>query len=188
MFLLVGLGNIGKEYSNSRHNVGFFIIDKIINRFELRKISNKNESLVFKGNVKNKTILAIKPTTMMNHSGLAVNKIKKFYKIPINKIFVFYDEIDLIFLKLKIKNGGSSAGHNGIRSIDNYIGKKYNRVRIGVGKPIDTSMVSKFVLSNFSNSELKALKAKIDLISYHLEDLLEYKFSIFLNKTLERKI
>ena len=187
MFLLVGFGYTGTTYSNSRHNVGFFIIDEIVNKFELKKIGIKNESLLFKGNVGNKAILAIKPTTMMNNSGLAVNKIKKFYKIPINKIFVFYDEIDLIFLKIRIKTGGSSAGHNGIKSINNLIGNKYNRVRIGIGKPMDSSTVSKFVLSNFYNSELKALKDKLDLISCNLEVLLEYKFSIFLNNILEKK-
>ena len=188
MFLFVGLGNLGKKYFDTRHNVGFFVIDELIKKFNFDSLGKKYSSSLFKGKIGNDIVMAIKPQTMMNNSGTAVKKIKDFYKIPINRVFVFYDEIDLVFLKLKIKIGGNSAGHNGIKSIDKLIGKNYNRIRIGIGKPLRKNMVSSFVLSSFTETEMPALKEKIHLMITYFDTLLEYKFDLFLNKLSKREV
>jgi len=181
MFLLVGLGNVGYKYTYSRHNVGFLVVDQIVDQFGLNNLGKKNNSMLFKGKIGKKNILVMKPLTMMNQSGKAVSNIKNFYKIPLEKVFVFYDEIDLTFLKLKVKIGGSSAGHNGIKSIDKLIERNYYRIRIGIGKPEKTSMINNFVLSNFTNTQLINIKNRIFFLVSNLEYLLEYKLDIFLS-------
>lgn len=188
MFLFVGLGNFGNEYAFSRHNIGFIIIDEIVKSFSLQKIGKKNDSLIFKGKIGSNSVIAIKPMTMMNNSGLAVQKVKSFYKIPLSKVFIFYDDLDLAFSKIKIKIAGSSAGHRGIESVDNSIGKNYYRVRFGIGKPVNRNMVSKFVLSNFSKNEFKEIYSKTSLIANFIELLFIYEFSTFLNNITVKKV
>ena len=119
--------NIGKKYEDTRHNVGFKIIDHLVKANSLDKISisNKFRSVIFKGKILDNTVILCKPTTMMNCSGEAVRLVKEFYKINNENIFVFHDELDLVLPKVKFKYSGSSAGHNGIKSIDKNISNKY---------------------------------------------------------------
>ena len=135
MLLLVGLGNPGSNYTNTRHNIGFKIIDAINAHFKLSKQKPKFKGLLTTGNIDEKKIYAIKPLTFMNNSGTAIKELIDYFKIDAKDVFVFHDDMDIDFGKIKAKFGGSSAGHNGIESIDKFIGKDYSRVRIGIGHP-----------------------------------------------------
>ena len=118
MYLIAGLGNKGKKYTDTRHNVGFKVIDKIITQYDFEKYKESNNCHTFKGKILEKKVLLMKPMTYMNNSGKAVSEIATFYKIPVNKIFIIHDDIDLSVSRIKVKYGGSDAGHNGIKSID----------------------------------------------------------------------
>jgi PTH1 family peptidyl-tRNA hydrolase len=154
MHLLVGLGNIGKEYEKTRHNFGFLALDEIIQKFSLLGGQNKFSSTVFSGVINEKKVLAIKPQTYMNRSGIAVLEACNFYKIPPENVIVFHDEIDIKLGEIRIKQGGGNAGHNGLKSIDGAIGKNYHRFRLGVGRPSHENQdVADYVLSKFSKEE-----------------------------------
>ncbi len=154
MYLLVGLGNFGKEYEKTRHNFGFMLIDQITADYRLTVIGKKFSSEVFSGEIAGEKIIALKPQTYMNNSGVAVLEAVQFYKIPPQNVIVFHDEIDLPLGAIKMKIGGGNAGHNGLKSIDSVIGKDYWRVRLGVGRPENKEFeVADFVLSKFSREE-----------------------------------
>ncbi len=150
MLLIVGLGNPGTQYENTRHNIGFKVIDKLVDDFGATEISKS----AFEGKLfKSSNILFLKPTTFMNLSGKAVQAVKNFYKIELENIIVIHDDIDLPFSALRFKKGGGHGGHNGLRSIDAMVGKEYIRVRMGVDKPTHKSQVADYVLSDFSLEE-----------------------------------
>ena len=159
MFLIVGLGNPGKFYKNNRHNIGYKIIDNIRKKYNFPDFSKKFKSEFSKLNLDTSIVFLIKPTTYMNNSGPALKEIKEFYNIDIKNVYVIHDEIDLDQGHVKVKNGGGHNGHNGLKSIDNFIGKNYNRVRVGVSRPskiydanIDEN-ISNWVLSDFTSNE-----------------------------------
>ena len=181
MFLLVGLGNIGKQYINTRHNVGFEIIDYLVSQHNLKKIGNKLKSIIFKGNILDKDVLLLKPTTMMNSSGDAVRLIKKFYKISNEKIFVFHDELDLETARVKFKFSGSSAGHNGIKNIDQNIGNNYFRIRVGINNKRKNFNSAKYVLNKFDKDEALRVSEKIILINKHLKYIFNKDIKNFMN-------
>ena len=181
MFLLVGLGNIGKEYENTRHNCGFMCVDKIIKQYNINNHQIKFKSDIFSGKLFGNDVIIAKPQTFMNKSGIAVSLIKNFYKIPIENIFIFHDDLDLEFCKIKYKVGGGAGGHNGLKNIDEMIGKNYHRIRIGIGHPIEKSEVINFVLKRFNNEELKNLNVVIDIISNNIKHLFDDKKDVFIN-------
>jgi len=150
MRLIVGLGNPGTEYEKNRHNVGFMALDEMASRYAMAPYRKKFNGLVCEGLVNGEKVLFLKPQTFMNLSGQSVQQAASFYKIEPEAIVVFYDELDLLPGQLRIKKGGGSGGHNGIKSMDNCLGNKdYWRVRIGIGHPGDKNRVSSYVLSNF---------------------------------------
>ncbi len=159
MLLLVGLGNPGAEYTNNRHNIGFMAVDEIIRRHSFSPSRERFNSLAAEGRIGNAKILALKPTTYMNESGLAVGNALRFYKLAPDDIIVVHDDIDLAPGKLRVKRGGGAAGHNGLRSIDSHIGKDYLRVRIGVGHPGDKDEVERYVLRNFPRDDQRWVEA-----------------------------
>ena len=179
MLLFVGLGNPTPDSENNRHNVGFKVIDFINKKFGLSKQKPKFKGLLTTGNVSNQKIYAIKPLTFMNNSGICIRELIEYFKIDAEDVIVFHDDLDVEFGKIKAKFGGSSAGHNGIASIDKFIGKDYSRVRIGIGKPKENIDVGDFVLQNFEEEEL----AGIEKISNHINDsisiLVEKKLDLF---------
>ena len=185
MKLLVGLGNTGSKFLLNRHNIGFIIIDTILKNYSFSNFKKKNKSCITTGLVCGYNIILLKPNTYMNNSGESVLEIKKYYNIDNRDIFVFHDEIDLPFSLIKIKNGGGNNGHNGLKSIDSLIGKNYNRIRYGVGRPFikenqnKNDIISKWVLSNFTNSEFKLVLEKITLISKNIDNLLLKDFEKF---------
>ena len=177
MLLFVGLGNPTPDSKNNRHNVGFKIIDSINKEFSLSKQKPKFKGLLTTGNIADQKVYAIKPLTFMNNSGICIRELIEYFKIDAENIIVFHDDLDVEFGKIKAKFGGSSAGHNGIASIDKFIGKDYSRVRIGIGKPKEKVEVSDFVLQNFDEDEMIG----IDKISKNINE----SISILVSKKLD---
>ena len=174
MFLVVGLGNPGKQYRNNRHNVGFMVINKLVDQFNLTSSKDKFDSDVFTGEIGEHKVIAIKPNTYMNLSGKAVAGFIKHYKISLSSLVVIHDDIDLTFGKVKTKFGGGAGGHNGLKSIDSLLGQSYNRLRIGVSHPGDKDMVSDFVLSDFERgAEKDAINELTYSIAKHFNILLD---------------
>jgi len=179
MFLFVGLGNPTPNSENNRHNIGFKIIDAINRKFALSKQKPKFKGLLTTGNINEKKIYAIKPLTFMNNSGICIRELIEYFKIDAQNVIVFHDDLDIDFGKIKTKFGGSSAGHNGIESIDKFIGKDYSRVRIGISKPKTKIAVSDYVLKDFDEDEKEELKKITDSIIESLFILLDKKLDLF---------
>jgi PTH1 family peptidyl-tRNA hydrolase len=154
MRLVVGLGNPGSRYARNRHNVGFMALDAIARRHGFPAFRNRFKGELAEGSIAGERRLLLKPQTFMNASGEAVLATMSFYKIPPEDVVVIHDEIDLRPGKLRVKRGGGSAGHNGLRSIDPLIGPDYWRVRIGVGHPGVKELVQPYVLQNFPADEM----------------------------------
>lgn len=174
MWLIVGLGNPGDKYKNNRHNVGFMVADQIASDNMFPTFKSKFSGEISEGRLANQKVALLKPQTYMNDSGISVRKAADFYKIPPEKIIIFYDELDLAPSKIKVKQGGGSGGHNGIKSIDVHLkDKDYWRVRLGIGHPGDKNRVSGYVLSDFSKDEQKWLEDWVYVLSKHAEDLLQ---------------
>ena len=179
MILLVGLGNPTPDSNDNRHNIGFKIIDAINQKFGLSKQKPKFKGLLTTGNIGSKKVYAIKPLTFMNNSGICIRELIEYFKIEAEDVIVFHDDLDVDFSKIKAKFGGSSAGHNGIESIDKFIGKDYSRVRIGIGKPEKKIEVSDFVLTNFSEEEKIELQKVIKNIIDSIPVLIDKKLDLF---------
>jgi PTH1 family peptidyl-tRNA hydrolase len=162
MTLFIGLGNPGERYEETRHNIGFKIIDKLVSDLNARDISKTS----FHGKLYRTTnSLFLKPTTFMNLSGKSVLPVKQFFKVELEDIIVIHDDIDLPFGAVRFKRGGGHGGHNGLKSIDEPLTKEYIRVRIGVGKPEHKSQVADYVLHDFTTEEQKALDVLIVHVS-----------------------
>ena len=179
MLLFVGLGNPTPDSENNRHNVGFKIIDTINKKFSLSKQKPKFKGLLTTGNIGDKKVYAIKPLTFMNNSGVCIRELIEYFKIDAEDVIVFHDDLDLEFGKIKAKFGGSSAGHNGIASIDKFIGKDYSRVRIGIGKPKNGIEVADYVLQNFDEDESVGIEKISKDITESISILVEKKLDLF---------
>ena len=179
MILFVGLGNPTPNSNDNRHNIGFKIIDAINQKFSLSKQKPKFKGLLTTGNISNKKVYAIKPLTFMNNSGICIRELIEYFKINAEDVIVFHDDLDIGFTKIKAKFGGSSAGHNGIASIDKFIGKEYCRVRVGIGKPDSKIEVSDFVLTNFTDEEKIKLKKVVKNIIESIPILIDKKLDLF---------
>ena len=179
MILLVGLGNPTPNSQDNRHNIGFKIIDAINQKFSLSKQKPKFKGLLTTGDISNKKIYAIKPLTFMNNSWICIRELIEYFRIDVEDVIVFHDDLDIDFGKIKAKLGGSSAGHNGIASIDKFIGKEYSRVRVGIGKPETKISVSDYVLNNFNDEE----KIELEKITTNIIDsmpiLIDKKLDLF---------
>jgi len=182
MLLLVGLGNPNPNNANNRHNVGFLIIDEINKKFKLSKQKPKFKGLLTTGNINEKKIYAIKPLTFMNSSGVCIKELIEYFKIDVKDVFVFHDDMDIDLGKVKVKFGGSSAGHNGIESIDKNIGKNYSRIRIGIGRPKNKSTGADHVLDNFSNEEIDNIHSVTKNITESLSILIGKDLDLFSSK------
>lgn len=183
MHLLVGLGNIGSEYEATRHNFGFLLLDQIIADFGFVAQSKKFKSEVFSGVIGGHKVIALKPHSFMNRSGIPVAEAANFYKIESKNILVFHDDLDLPLGKVKVKIGGGNAGHNGLKSLDAHIDKHYMRLRLGIGRPENKEFeVSDYVLGKFTKSEMMLVE-KINLkISDLIEELLQGRADKFMNE------
>jgi PTH1 family peptidyl-tRNA hydrolase len=172
--LFVGLGNPGSQYEDTRHNIGFKVIDALVDAFGARDISKT----VFYGELyRTASTLFLKPATFMNLSGKSVQPVKQFFKIDIEDIIVIHDDIDLPFGAVRFKRGGGHGGHNGLKSVDAMIGKEYLRVRIGVGKPERKSQVADYVLHDFSQEEKVYLPRLIEHVVEACKALPKHDFN-----------
>ncbi|MCX8092961.1 MAG: aminoacyl-tRNA hydrolase [Candidatus Goldbacteria bacterium] len=165
MKLIAGLGNKGKEYNNTRHNIGFIFLDYFADKIKIQfKDKNKLAIYSFK-NIGGERIIFIKPQTYMNQSGRAIKFFMDRHKINITDILIIHDDIDLNFARIKIKKGGGDAGHNGIKSIIQEVGAgDFCRIRIGIGRPKEKGNEADFVLDRFSNEEKNKLEKKFPII------------------------
>ena len=179
MLLLVGLGNPTPNSENNRHNIGFKLIDALNKKFNLSKQKPKFKGLLTTGNIEDKKVYAIKPLTFMNNSGICIREIIEYFKIDAEDVTVFHDDLDIEFGKVKAKFSGSSAGHNGIESIDKFIGKDYSRVRIGIGRPNTKAAVSDHVLQDFDEDETVHLEKITKNIIDSIAILIDKKLDLF---------
>ena len=179
MLLFVGLGNPTPNSENNRHNIGFKLIDALNQKFGLSKQKPKFKGLLTTGNIEGEKIYAIKPLTFMNNSGICIRELIEYFKIDAEDVFVFHDDLDIEFGKVKAKFSGSSAGHNGIESIDKFIGKDYSRVRIGIGRPKTSTDVSDHVLKDFDEDELLQLEKITNNIINSMPILIDKKLDLF---------
>ncbi len=166
MWLFVGLGNPGKEYSNNRHNIGFMTLDAVQNEFPIfGSYKSKFQGKISEGRLSGEKVILLKPQTYMNSSGQSVKAAVSFYKIEPENIIVFHDEIDISFCQVRVKQGGGNAGHNGLKSIQAHLGTPdFWRVRMGVGRPTHNGDVSNYVLSDFSRQEHKCIDHLIEFM------------------------
>ena len=157
MQIWAGLGNPGDSYSLHRHNVGFMAADIIAEVHGFGPWQKKFRSLVSEGRIGRSKVLLLKPQVYMNRSGEAVAEALRFYKLDIDALTAFHDELDLAPMKVKVKVGGGTAGHNGLRSIDAHLGPEFRRIRIGIGHPGNKDRVTPHVLGNYAKSEIEPL-------------------------------
>jgi len=187
MLLLVGLGNPNPNNTNNRHNVGFLGIDGINTKFKLSKQKPKFKGLLTTGIIYEQKIYAIKPLTFMNSSGICIKELIEYFRIDAKDVFVFHDDMDIDIGKVKVKFGGSSAGHNGIESIDKNIGKNYSRIRIGVGRPKNDSTGADHVLDNFSHEEKQSVEEVTKNIIESLSILINKDLDLFSSKINQKQ-
>jgi PTH1 family peptidyl-tRNA hydrolase len=180
--LLVGLGNPGTRYERNRHNIGFMAVDTLVRRHGFPAFRSKFQSAIVEGSIAGERVYVQKPQTYMNLSGDAVGEAARFYKIAPTEIAVIHDEIDLAPGKLKVKRGGGTAGHNGLRSIDDAIGEDFWRVRLGVGHPGVKELVHPYVLQNFDAEEVLWVAPLIDAVAEALPLLIKDDAPGFMTK------
>jgi len=182
MKLIVGLGNPGMEYNNTRHNVGFMCIDKLCQYFKVDLNSNKFNGLYTQFNYKDEKIILLKPGKYMNLSGEVIRDFVNFYKIDMSDIIIICDDLDTSVGTFRLRYKGSSGGHNGLKNIELHLGtKEYKRIKIGISnnKLIDTK---DYVLGKFSKDEMDLINPIIDKMPNIIEDYLKISFENLMNK------
>jgi peptidyl-tRNA hydrolase, PTH1 family len=182
MLLFVGLGNPGSGHAGNRHNIGFMAVDAIAKRHGIVPWRRRFQGVAVEGPLGGQRVLLLLPGTYMNESGRAVAEAANFYKLDLADIVVFHDEIDLAPGKVRVKTGGGSAGHNGLRSISAHIGNEYRRVRIGVGHPGVKDLVQMYVLNDFAKSERPWVEALCAIIADEAPLLAKGEDASFQNK------
>ncbi|PEQ11186.1 aminoacyl-tRNA hydrolase [Novosphingobium sp. PC22D] len=173
MQLWVGLGNPGPQYAMQRHNVGFMALDAIAAVHGFGPVQKKFQGWLQEGRIPGtgggEKVLLLKPATFMNESGRAVGEAMRFYKLGPDALTVFHDELDLAPFKVKVKQGGGTAGHNGLRSIDKHLGSDFRRVRLGIGHPGHKDRVTGYVLGNFAKAETDDLAEMLGAVAAEAE-------------------
>ena len=182
MQIIAGLGNPGKKYTQNRHNIGFKILDSMAELNNFQPWQKKFQSQITVGHLNSKKVMLIKPETFMNNSGNAIQEVLNFYKLNVENLTVIHDDLDLKIGKVKLKTGGGSAGHNGLKSIDQHVGNSYLRLRFGISRPANKAMVAKYVLSDFTVNDRDKIETLIINISRHIEKLFNENQQEFLNQ------
>lgn len=174
MYYIVGLGNPGLKYENTRHNVGFMTIDYLARKHGIDVKKAKFKSLYGQGEISGHKVMLIKPQTYMNNSGEAVRDIKNYYKFDSDKLIVIYDDIDIDFGTIRIRKKGSAGSHNGMKSIIYQIeDDKFPRIKVAIGKKNEFMDLANFVLSGFSQKEVTIIEDEIRLAAKSIETILE---------------
>jgi PTH1 family peptidyl-tRNA hydrolase len=182
MFLLVGLGNPGIKYAGNRHNIGFMAVYEIVRRHNFSGWRKRFKGEVSEGLIGSEKVVVLKPLTFMNESGQAVAEAIRFLGLEPDRVIVIYDELDLQPGKVRVKNGGGAAGHNGIRSISAHISPHYTRVRLGIGHPGDKNLVYPHVLSDFAKQDRPWVTALVEAVAEYLPLLVEGQDANFQSK------
>lgn len=182
MLIIAGLGNPGSKYAANRHNIGFMAADEIVRRHAFGPWKTKHKAEISSGTLNGEKALIVKPQTFMNESGQSVGEILRFYKESLSNLIVIYDELDLALGKLRIKTGGGSGGHNGIKSIDAHCGKDYRRMRLGIGHPGSKERVTGHVLGDFAKVDHQWLDPLLQSIADHASMLATGEDATFMNK------
>ena len=182
MKLIVGLGNIGKEYENTRHNMGFMLVDRYLEYKNITdKFKEKFNAMYVETTINNEKVIFIKPTTYMNNSGIAVRAFLDFYKLNSEDVLVISDDLDLDLGKFRLRRTGSSGGHNGLKSIISHLGTDvFKRLRVGISN--DKDDVINYVLSKFSKKELNEIDAMFDTLVNVLDDYFVMDFTSLMSK------
>jgi peptidyl-tRNA hydrolase, PTH1 family len=172
-WLVVGLGNPGAGYSGNRHNVGFMVADLLAARMGSRYKAHKARADVVEGRLGGERVVLAKPRTFMNDSGGPVGALRDFYKVPLDRVVVVHDELDLPFSGLRLKLGGGDNGHNGLKSVRGALGSgEFHRVRLGIGRPPGRMDAAAFVLRDFGSTERKELDVNLEQAADAVEALL----------------
>ena len=182
MRLFVGLGNPGSKYAHNRHNIGFMAVDEIARRHGFAPWRRRFQGMTSEGSLDQEKVILLRPETFMNESGRAVQEALNFFKLGVDDVVVFQDELELPPAKLRVKVGGGIAGHNGLRSISAHIGNDYRRVRLGIGHPGVKELVHAYVLSDFSKADRPWVEALCSAIADNAGILASGKDSTFQNK------
>jgi peptidyl-tRNA hydrolase len=171
-FLIVGLGNPGKEYEKTRHNLGFVVVDEMIERYDAAAVNTKLQTKLWTAKVAGATVLMAEPQTFMNLSGNAVAPLVRTKKIATDHLVIVHDDLDLEFGKIRVSRGASAGGHNGVQSVIDALGtKEFSRIRIGIGRPTNDQPIEDYVLTRFSADQKKQLPALIDKTILEIEKL-----------------
>lgn len=187
MKMIVGLGNPGKEYENTRHNIGFMIVDEFAKKMNTSFDKEKFNSEYAVAYVEGEKYLLVKPQTYMNLSGEAVRKFYDYFDIDIEDILIIYDDLDTITANFRLRNRGSSGGHNGIKSIISHLStEKFNRLKIGIDRPKNGMKVTDYVLGRFSNDEMIKLQEIYSKSTDCIEDFSKLSFVELMNKYNKR--
>lgn len=187
MQLWVGLGNPGPQHALQRHNVGFMAADVIADMHGFGPVQKKFLGWLQEGRIAGERILLLKPATYMNESGRSVGEALRFYKLGVDALTVFHDELDLAPFKVKVKRGGGTAGHNGLRSIDQHLGPEFRRVRLGIGHPGHKDRVTGYVLGNYAKADLDDLADMLGAVSAEAEWLAKGEDDRFMNDVALRQ-
>lgn len=182
MLLIVGLGNPGRRYAGNRHNIGFMAADEIHRRHRFSPWRARFEGEISDGPFGGEKALLLKPATYMNESGRSVGQAMRFYKLRPEEVLVVYDELDLPPGKMRLKTGGSAAGHKGLRSIEAHIGKQFRRMRLGIGHPGSKEMVHSYVLHDFAKADRSWLEPLLAAVAEHAPLLAGGDEANFMNK------
>lgn len=183
MYFIVGLGNPGRQYENTRHNIGFLTIDYLANKHNIDVKKSKFKSLYGQGEISGQKVMLIKPQTYMNNSGEALKELRNFYKFDEDELIVIVDDIDIDFGKIRIKQKGSAGTHNGMKSIIYQLQyDTFPRIKVSVGKKPDYMDLANFVLSGFSEKEVEIIREEIKLASQAIETMLDSGIDKAMNK------
>lgn len=183
IFMIVGLGNPGKEYQKNRHNVGFMAIDYLATEFNFGGKKVKSKAVVMEGKREGQKIILVKPQTFMNLSGTSVTSLVRFYKVKTENLIVIHDDLDLNSLSIRLRPGGGPGGQKGVASIIQNLGtQQFNRVRIGIGRPPGRMDPSDYVLQNFSKQEEKELLILLDTVKKAILCILDSGIQVAMNK------
>lgn len=180
--LVVGLGNPGPRYQANRHNIGFMAVDAIARRHRFAPFRARFQGELAEGELNGTRVLILKPMTFMNESGRSVAAVARFFKIPPERIVVFHDELDLAAGKIRVKDGGGHAGHNGLRSLHAHLGPGYRRVRLGIGHPGEKERVVGYVLDDFAKADAAWLDPLLEAIAEMFPELAKGNASAFMSK------
>ncbi len=180
--LIVGLGNPGKKYEKTRHNVGFQTIDRLAEKWQIPLTRSKFQGIYGKGTVRGEEVMLLKPLTFMNNSGESVAPFMQYFQIPLDNLLIIYDELDLPTGKIRLRYKGSSGGHNGLKSIIQHLGtQQFKRIRIGIDRPETNIPIVNYVLGNFTAEEAELIEEAIERVVAASEMWLEKPFNECMN-------